>query len=153
MNQIFLIAFSGFSVICSASIAYGQSDMIELFEHENQWGSTNIWLISFHAVTNQPIWKARKEPPLLPGKAINIAKKWIISQGGSKDLWIDDITLSPVFRTSETFSGIYYYNIRFGDAGLVGHYQRCIILMDGTIVKPELLGMKMNHNDPWDFDE
>ena len=92
-----------------------------------------------------------EEPPLSPGKALKIAKYWIT---GGKDyhVWVMDISITPFGATSG--KGIYYYNILFGGASYVGHLNRCIILMDGTIIQPELLGVRKSyHYDPWSFDE
>ena len=137
--------------IFSAGAVCGQDYKIEIYGHENQWGNTNIWLVSKRVLLNAPHWKAGKEPPLSPGKAIKIARKWIFAKGAYPDFWIEDIELKPFAPTSRT--GIYFYNILIGGAGLVGHVQRCIILMDGTIVEPEILGSKSTHYQSWDFDE
>lgn len=89
------------------------------------------------------------EPPLSVGRAIKIAQEHLV--GGTNGYWIQEIKLTPVAPMSQT--DIYYYNILLGGVSCVGHYRRCIILMDGSVVEPQKLGSKVKHHDPADFDE
>jgi hypothetical protein len=131
-------------------ITRGNDAVLQLYHSLNQWGSTNVWLVSIHSLTNAPKWTFGKEPPLSVSKAIRIAKAYLVT-GTNEVYWIEDIRLTPVGPTSE--SGIYYYNILFGGTSYVGHCQRCILLMDGTIVHPRILGAKSRDYSPWAFDE
>ena len=95
-----------------------------------------------------------KNPPLSLDQAVKIAERRMVPKGAEKTAWIVEIIVKPFSPAGDRkYGGIYYYNILFGGIGLVGHYERCIILMDGTVVEPELLGAKRQHYNPWDFDE
>ena len=129
-----------------------KANYIELYHHVNQWGSTNVWFASQYTLTHTPKWKAgEEEPPLSLGKAIDIARKHLAYPDGKGAYWIQEIAVTPFAPTSNT--GIYYYNIVLGGTSYVGHWNRCIILMDGTIVQPQILGSKSTHYDPSNFDE
>lgn len=157
MKTKYLIAYIILIWVFFAKVAFGQVDVVkannvELYYHVNQWGSTNVWFTSQYALTNAPKWKAgEEEPPLSLGKAIDIAKKQMVYPEGKGVYWIEEIAVTPFAPTSDT--GIYYYNIVFGGVSYVGHLRRCIMLMDGTIVQPQILGVKSKHYDPSSFDE
>jgi hypothetical protein len=136
-----------------SGIAFGHDFTAVLYSHETQGGFTNIWRVSSDVLAKAPIWKAGGEPPLSPGKAVAIAKAHIIAAGGNKDLWVADMALNPVFPGSKEYEGVYYYNICFGGGSCVGHFQRCILLMDGTIIEPEWEGSKPTIITPGDYDE
>lgn len=137
---------------CLCSL-YAQAYNIELFRHETQGGHTNVWYASSDALKKMPLWTVGSEPPLSLGRAVEIAKTRIISEGGDTNLWIDSITVCPVFPGYKEYEGVYYYNIRCGGASYLGHFSRCIILMSGTIVEPTWLGTRPKSNSPWANDE
>jgi hypothetical protein len=133
-------------------ISFGEDDL-ELFRHETQGGHTNVWLVSFATLDRAPRWNDGEKPPLPLEAAVKISKQWIISQGANTNLWIDSIEIRPVFPGYIKYEGIYYYNVRYGGVGYIGHHRRCIILMSGKIVKPRWLGSNPKSDAPWAYDE
>jgi hypothetical protein len=116
---------------------------LPLFRHSTQSELTNVWSVSFERLRKTPQWKSgESEPPLSVGKAVMLAKAWCVSKGCSPELWVEEIEFRPVFQTGGEFKFTYYYNILFGNVTYYGHYRRCIVLMDGTVVEPDWLGEK-----------
>lgn len=127
---------------------------IIIYSHENQWLATNIWRVSEAALKKLPLWNPEEGPPPLPiNKAVKLAKAWLISRGADTNLWLYYIKIRPIGPGQYEYRDTYFYNIYFGGVGIVGHYQRCIILMDGTIVDPEWLDAKPRKKSPWNYDE
>lgn len=152
MTKSYLVLYLNFLAIFLPAVAFSQDDNVQLYHHVNQWGGTNIWLVSLRSLTNAPKWMGEKEPPLSVGQAVKIATKQLVLRASNQTYWIEDIRLTPFAPTSHT--GIYYYNIVIGGTSFVGHSQRCIILMNGTVVQPEILGAKPQKKyEPWEFDE
>jgi hypothetical protein len=145
---LFLTIF--FGNVCRAKDA-----TIQLFINENNGGGlTNVWRVSFDRLNKTPLWHiGQEEPPLSLKKAITIAKAWIVSQDCSADSCVFEIVVRPVDPDGGMYQHICYYNILFGHVGLVGHYRRCIVLMDGTVVKPEWLGRAPKHDATYYRDE
>jgi hypothetical protein len=153
MSTSRLILFYCFAVGLFSHTAFCHDDGFEIYRHINQWEQTNIWRISVQRLTNAPVWKGQEEPPLSIGRALKIAETHIAmaNKATHGSCWVMEINLTQVAPMSNT--GIYYYNILLGGVSYVGHFRRCIILMDGSIVEPQILGSKSNHYDPWNFDE
>jgi hypothetical protein len=114
---------------------------VELFTHPNNGGlETNVWIVPLATLDIAPKWKMGEgEPPLSVGKAITLARKWLISKGCDTNAWVAELTIRPVAPQSQKYQRICYYNILFGGVGFFGHFKRCIVLMDGTIVEPQWL--------------
>lgn len=131
----------------------GQQFTVEIYRHEVQGGHTNVWRVSSAMLANVPQWKLGTEPPLSLAQAIEIARTNVLFGEGNTNLWIAEIAVRPVFPGAGTFGNVYYYNIRFGGASYIGHYRRCIVLMDGTVVKPDWFGTKPKTIGSWSYYE
>jgi hypothetical protein len=144
MRTICLCLLFGIFAVKLNALA-GEDFKFPLYEHDSPYSGTNLWLVSMSRLEKGPRWKiGEKEPPLPVGKAVAIAKKWIVSKGCSKDSCLDELILRPISTYPGELQNICYYNILFGNVGPVGHYRRCIVLMDGTVVEPTLPGIPAN---------
>ena len=145
----FLIGVMSFPSFCVA-----QDFTLEIYRHEAVGGRTNIWRVSSKMLAKVPKWILGTKPPLRLDQAVEIARTNVISGAGAGDFWIDEITLRPVIPAGAgPFGNVYYYNICFGEISYVGHYRRCIVLMDGTVVKPGWLGAEPKIIEPWYYEE
>ena len=113
-----------------------------LFSHPSNGDlKTNVWMVSLDTLKKAPQWKMGEgEPPLSLGKAIELARNWIISRGCDTNSWVREVTVRPVYPMNGEYQHICHYNILFGGVGIYGHYRRCIMLMDGTILEPKWAG-------------
>lgn len=149
MSIIRLILFSCLATALFTHAASGQDDGFVFYRHINQWERTNVWFISYERLTNAPKWKGQGEPPLSVSRALNIAEKHV--GACTNNSCVVEISLTPFCPMTD--AGIYYYNILLGGMSYVGHLRRCIILMDGSVVEPQILGSKSKHYGPASFDE
>jgi hypothetical protein len=148
-----LLQFSFFLSTC-----YGDGFKLELYRHETNAAElnhiTNVWSVSTESLDKVPSWAMGDgEPPLPLGKAIELARAWIVSKGCQTNSWVREVVVRPVYPDGGKYKHICYYNILFGGVGLYGHFRRCIILMDGTIVEPELVGGVPKHFSYYFYDE
>jgi len=132
------------------SNCHADDSKVELYRHATNAADlnhlTNVWSVSMEVLEKAPSWKMGDgEPPVPLGKAIVLAKAWIVSKGCETNSWVREVVVHPVYPIGEKYSHMCYYNILFGGVGIYGHYRRCIILMDGTIVEPELVGGVPSH--------
>ncbi len=139
MKALFIISIFVLDAFVNVSAA-ADTD-VELYCHESDAGlATNVWMVPIATLKKAPKWKLGEgDPPLGVGKAIELAKHWLISKGCDTNAWALELTIRPVGPTDPEYQRICYYNIVFGGVGLYGHFKRCIILMDGTIVEPRWL--------------
>src|ERR1700679_2741217 len=84
------------SITFLAGIAHGQDRKLELCEYRNQWGSTNLWIVSLSRLTNAPRWRAGTEPPLSLGDSAKIGLKWVSDGKDNDDAKIMCITLKAL---------------------------------------------------------
>ena len=150
-----ICAFYCSALLALALTAIAREDFkLTLYEHQS-YGGTNVWLVAKSRLDKLPSWKfGDGEPPLPVGKAAATAKAWLVSRGCSTNSCVVEVTIRPVSPYEGEFQGICYYNFLFGNVGLVGHYQRCLVLMDGTIVEPGWLGTPpKNISDYAQYDE
>jgi hypothetical protein len=140
-------------ITCFERPCLGEEGVLELFSHTTQNGHTNVCRIPISRLKEAPLWTPGEEPPPLEiGKAVTISKDWLVSRGNNSKLWVEDIEVRPLASTG-IYRHIFYYNIRFGGVGLFGHYQRCLLLMNGNVILPECLGEKAAVNSLINFDE
>jgi hypothetical protein len=131
------------------------SDCVNLYAHvTNTGGETNVWRVSMGTIKQIPLWKMDDgKPPLSMEKAIKTAKAWVISRGCERGCWVADVEICPVFATSGRAQPC-YYNVLFGGVGIFGHFRRCIVLMDGTVVEPVWLYRRApDPSESYYFDE
>jgi hypothetical protein len=138
MKSLIIALCFGWLAFAGANNLQGQESRLLLYQTDkDQGGGTNLWWLSLSRVEQLPKWLPDKpEPPVSQTKALKIARKWITSQGG----WggdVEYILLSSVNPDEPSFRSVFYYRIRFGFPPYKNHVT-CIILMDGTVLEPEL---------------
>jgi hypothetical protein len=106
------------------------------------YGITNTWLVAVGRLEKLPTWNEKTEPPLQVGKAISLAKDWIVSKGGSTNSYVESIEFRSVSPgappgSSSKFRPCWFYIIRFYQFYQFGSSATCVVLSDGSIVDPE----------------
>jgi len=93
------------------------------------------------------------EPPLTVGRAVSLAKTWVISKGSDTNAYVETITIKPIDSSGSKnkFYSIWFYKIQFGGVGIYGHHMTCIVLMDGTIAEMEHLGVPSRKRSYLDY--
>ena len=87
-----------------------------------------------------PGWNEIKgEPPLPVGKAVSLAKAWVVSKGGATNSYVETVVFRSMDRggPNSKFRPFWFYTIRFHDVYQFGSSVTCIVLLDGSIVEPE----------------
>lgn len=110
------------------------------------FGITNKWFVPATDFDTVPKWNEKGEPPLLVGKAISLAKAAIVSIGGNTDSFVTSVEFRPAAwgapPTSNSeyskYRSFWYYIIDFQEVSLVGSHTTCVVLMDGSVLWPEL---------------
>ena len=137
MKSLLIALFVGSWVCCEASPAGndGKRVFVDMTDGDRNCSGTNIWWLSATQAARLPKWDPRStQPPLSLNKALKSAKKWIDSKGGGD---VEEVILRPVGRRdSSPYRYLFYYRFSFGVVPY-GNHLTCIVLMDGTILKPE----------------
>jgi hypothetical protein len=116
--------------------------------------STNEWVYSADLLKKESFWEPGKtDPPIALGKIVQLAKEWVVSKGSKPDPKLINIEIRCLNSSGGEYSNVYFYNLRFGDVGYFGHYIRCIVLMDGTVVEPSRNGKLINTHVYADYAE
>jgi hypothetical protein len=114
-----------------------------IFRHDGGYGNTNVWFVTKSRLEKLPVWKeAEEEPPLQVGKAISLAKTWVLSKGASTNCYVGTLTFSSLGRSSlnDKYHYVYFYIIQFDEVAQFGSHMTCVVLLDGSIVEPENIG-------------
>jgi hypothetical protein len=124
-------------VCCKAAAPINEGAPLFVWQEEadKSCGGTNFWYLSTTQAVRLPKWHpSSPEPPLSLEKALRSAKKWIDSKGGGE---IEQVVLRPLrLEDSSPYRHVFYYRISFGVSPYLNHLT-CIVLMDGTVLKPE----------------
>lgn len=132
-----LIALSGCKNVQPRLSEYGNKDSVLLYQTDMDWGGgTNQWRLAVQRLHDLPKWNFEKgDPPISQMKALKIARNYLSSKGVSGSCDVEEIVLRSVNPSSFPFH--FYYRIRFGNVNAYLNHMTCIILMDGTVLKPE----------------
>jgi hypothetical protein len=117
----------------------------EIFRRDGGYENTNVWFVTKSRLEKLPVWKELEEEPPLPiGRAISLAKKWIVSKGASTNCYLGTITFRSMGPSSPNHPNhfVYYYIIQFCEVAQYGSRMTCIVLPDGSIVEPENIGAR-----------
>jgi hypothetical protein len=112
-----------------------------IYQRVSGYGITNIWFVAKSQIEKTAGWDEKGEPPLPVGKAVSLAKAWVVSKGGSTNSYV----VSVIFRSaamgeptgSSSFRRFWFYTIRFHEVYQFGSGVTCVVLSDGSIVEPE----------------
>jgi hypothetical protein len=138
MRTISLIVCLTLFIFALAAYA-GEDFKFPIYEHVSGYGITNTWFVALSRVEKSAGWDEKGEPQLPVGKAVSIAKAWVVSKGGSTNSYVDNIVFRSVDRgyPHSKLRPFWFYNIQFHDVYMFGSSVTCIVLLDGSVVEPE----------------
>ena len=138
------------SIICltffifTLAVSAGEDFKFPIYRHISGYGVTNTWLVSMSTLKKLPGWNEQGEPPLPVGKAVSLAKAWIVSKGFNTNCYVGSIEFRSASSgeppTNPSPSGLrpcWFYIIHFEEVAMVGSWATCVVLPDGSIVEPE----------------
>jgi hypothetical protein len=119
----------------------GEEARLLLYQTDMDWGGgTNQWWLPNSRLQQVPKWHPEKSaPPISQTKALKIARNWLASKGVSGTYDVDYILLKAVGTGIDERRFNFYYRIGFGNINAYLNHMTCIVLMDGTILEPELV--------------
>jgi hypothetical protein len=140
MKFMTIVALLGLMTLCVVVSVYGEEDRIKLYQTDMDWGGgTNQWWLPISRLEKLPKWYPEKGEPLISQtSALKIARKWITSRGVSGSYSVDSILLRSVTPDTGKYQFDFYYRIVFGNVNAYLNHMTCIVLMDGTVLEPEL---------------
>jgi hypothetical protein len=142
------------SIICliffifTLGVSAGQDFKIPIYQHISSIGYTNTWLVRMSTLKKLPGWNEQGEPPLPVGKAVSIAKAWMVSKGFNDNCYVGSIEFRSVdpgeppaslvkLSSPSGLRPCWFYIIHFEEVAMVGSWATCVELPDGSIVEPE----------------
>ena len=132
-------------VIVILTLVAAAADARELFEHYSVYGRANGRSYTFtaakSALAKTPVWDPQSEhPPLPPRRAEQIARRQLRQFVPNGNDWLlQGVTLSPVGDDLH-----WVYTVTFmaplpeGVAQTGGDEMQLLVLLDGSVVKPEI---------------
>ncbi|MEI7940213.1 MAG: hypothetical protein WCK27_26310 [Verrucomicrobiota bacterium] len=132
----FALCLSALLVVVGTAARGGDHKLLLCEAEPYRNTGTNQWWVPFSRLERVPLWRGKGNPPLSIEKALRIARKWITPQSGNGD--VHHILLRAVEPGGESkYRYVYYYVMEFS-VSPYGNYITCVVLMDGTVVEPEL---------------
>jgi hypothetical protein len=140
-SLIIAVCFGMLSFVGEHSV-HGEEARLLLYQTDMDWGGgTNQWWLPYNRLQQLPKWNPEKaEPPVSQMKALKIAMKWLTSKGVSGSYNVDYILLRAVRPDDNRYRFDFHYRIVFGNVNAYLNHMTCIVLMDGTVLEPELYG-------------
>jgi hypothetical protein len=123
--------------------AYADEDFkYPIYSRVSGYEITNTWFVSKSRIEKTAGWDEKGEPSLSVGKAVSLAKAWVVSKGGSTNSYVETIEFRSVDRgappgSTSKFRPFWFYKIRFYQVAQFGSSMTCIVLLDGSVVEPE----------------
>ena len=113
-----------------------------IYQHVSFYTGTNTWFVPVSQIEKSAGWDETGEPSLPVGKAVSLAKAWLVSKGGRTNSYVTTIEFHSVDRgappsSSSKFRHFWFYNIRFYQVAQFGSSVTCIVLLDGSVVEPQ----------------
>jgi len=141
MKPLLIAVCFGLLSFAGVRSVHGEEARLLLYQTDMDWGGgTNQWWLPISRLEKLPEWHPEKgEPPISQMGALKIARKWIASRGVSGTFVVDYILLQGVSPQGGSHQFDYYYRIRFGNVNAYLNHMTCIVLMDGTVLEPELV--------------
>ena len=146
------------SLICLALFAFGLSAYagedfpFPIYQHVSFYTGTNTWFVTRSRIEKSAGWDETGEPALPVGKAISLAKAWVVSKGGRTNSYVTTVEFRSADRgappsSSSTFRHFWFYIIRFHEVAQYGSSVTCIVLLDGSVVEPQSTAQKRDIGD------
>lgn len=125
-------------IVCLALLiltlaAYAGEDFsFPIYHRVSGYGFTNTWFVAESRFVKKAEWDEKGEPRLSVGKAVSLAKAWVVSKGGEPYSYVSDIEFRSVDRGAPLGSPsklrpFWFYVIRFHEVYLVGSSMTCIL--------------------------
>jgi len=124
-------------------VAYaGENFPFPIWGRVSGYGITNTWFVASSRMEKAAGWDEKGEPPLPVGKAVSLAKAWVISKGGSTNSYVETVEFRSADRgappgSSSKFRPFWFYKIKFYQVAQFGSSMTCVVLLDGSVVEPE----------------
>lgn len=117
-----------------------ENERILLHRTDMDWGGgTKEWWLPLDRLQRLPKWNPDKGNPLISQtKALRIARAWLKSKGVSGTYTVDSIMLRNDCAGHDEYRFDFHYRIVFGNVNAYLNHMTCIVLMDGTVLEPEL---------------
>jgi hypothetical protein len=128
--------------IFTLSAYAGEDFSFPIYQRVSGYGITNTWFVAKSRIEKIAGWDEKGEPSLPVGKAVSLAKAWVVSKGGSINSYVETVEFHSADRgappdSSSTFRHFWFYIIRFYQVAQYGSSMTCIVLLDGSVVEPE----------------
>jgi hypothetical protein len=137
MKSVHIIIFCVFLTFATSCNSAAEEVRIKLFSHMRRSGVTNEWWLPMSRLKALPKWNPEKEElPLSLEKALQTARKWACAMQETTGIWLQSVTILSIQPNQEEFRYVFYYRFIFG----VDPFDRmaCIVMMDGTVLEPEV---------------
>ena len=120
----------------------GEDFPFPIYQRVSGYEITNTWFVAKSRIEKASGWDEKGEPSLPVGKAISLAKDWVISKGGRTNSYVTTVEFRSADRgappsSSSKFRHFWFYIIQFHEVAQYGSSMTCIVLVDGSIVEPE----------------
>ena len=141
MKPLLIAVCLGLLSFAGVRSVHGEEARLLLYQTDMDWGGgTNQWWLPISRLQQSPKWHPEKsEPPISQMKALKIARKWLDSRGVTGTYDVDYILLHAVRPGVGERRFDFYYRIVFGNVNAYLNHMTCIVLMDGTVLEPELV--------------
>jgi hypothetical protein len=141
MKALLIAVYLGLFSFAAVRSVHGEEAKFLLYKTDMDWvGVTNQWWLPISRLQQLPKWHPEKsEPPISQMKALKIARKWLASRGVTGAYDVDYILLHAVRPDADEHRFDFYYRIVFGNVNAYLNHMTCIVLMDGTVLEPEVV--------------
>jgi len=134
ISLVFTILLAYFA----GSVNGQEPNSILLHSHTRRSSVNYEWWLPLSKINQLPNWKSDgtnvDEPPLSPGAAVRIARKWAVSKGAPKNARLQRFYIKLLDWEGTLLPYKCCYIISF-EAGLLDTID-CVVLMDGSTVEP-----------------
>jgi len=120
----------------------GEDFPFPIYQRLSGYDITNTWFVARSQIEKSAGWDEKGEPSLPVGKAISLAKDWVVSKGGSTNSYVTAVEFRSSARgappsSSSKFRHFWFYVIRFDEVAQFGSSMTCVVLLNGSVVEPE----------------
>ena len=133
--------------------AYASKDFLfPIYQHVSFYTGTNTWFVPRSQIEKSAGWDEKGEPSLPVGKAVSLAKAWVVSRGGRTNSYVTTVEFCSADRgappnSPSKFRHFWFYIIRFHEVAQFGSSMTCIVLLDGSIIEPQSTAQKRSIGD------
>lgn len=126
-------------IIGLIAIAEAQSGNILLAKYNKKEGQTLAFYADNGTLSKCPKWNGEDNIPLLPQKAVSIAKEWLLRRTQDKETpSVDSLTIQTASRVENCwFYTVFFTTLNRDNKGSVVPLNNAVVvLFDGTVVEP-----------------